>query len=296
MKKFLFIGIIPLILISLSMKSDKPAYTIFTGKGKTADYADLLKEANTADIILFGELHDNPICHWLEYELTSDLFSTKGTNLVLGAEMFEADNQLLVNEYINKIIRKKDFEAEAKLWPNYKTDYAPIMSLARDSAIKVVATNIPRRYAALVNAKGLECLDTMKAISRAYIAPLPIHYDSTLECYSSIRKNAGEGMPVHLMKNLPQAQAIKDATMAHFILKNGIEDQTTFLHFNGAYHSDNYQGIVWYLNDYLKRTNYSLKIMTISCVEQDGLKDLSKGNVGRADFIIVIPATMTKSQ
>jgi len=133
MKRFLLLGIIPIILLGLAMKSDKPAYTLFNGKGKSTGYSDLLKAARSADIILFGELHNNPISHWLEYELTRDLYTSKGENLVLGAEMFETDNQLLVNEYITKIIRKKDFEAEAKLWSNYKTDYAPVLDYARNN-------------------------------------------------------------------------------------------------------------------------------------------------------------------
>jgi uncharacterized iron-regulated protein len=101
---------------------DKPAYRVFNDKGKNADYKDILKAASEADIVFFGELHDNALCHWLELEFTKDLYAEKKETFVLGAEMFEADNQLLLNEYIGKFIRKKDFDAEAKLWPNYKTD------------------------------------------------------------------------------------------------------------------------------------------------------------------------------
>ena len=45
----------------------------------------------------------------------------------------------------------------------------------------------------------------------------------------------------HTTMHLAEAQAMKDATMAHFILKNW-EPGKTFLHFNGSYHSDNFQG------------------------------------------------------
>jgi len=286
-----------LMLCSLSaMRSDKPAYLVYTAKGKTADYGDILKQARSSDLIFFGELHNNPICHWLEYELTRDLYQDKQKKLVLGAEMLETDNQLLVTEYITKKIRKKDFEAEAKLWPNYKTDYAPLLDFAREKGLKFVATNIPRRFAAIVNLHGFEGLDSLLASERGLIAPLPIKYDSTLNSYQSMTKAAGDEMPAHMSANLPKAQAIKDATMAHFILKNGMENQTTFLHFNGAYHTDDYEGIVWYVRNYLKRTNFPLKIMTISCVEQDTLENLSAENQGKADYIICIPSSMTKTR
>lgn len=285
-----------LIILLTSLRSDKPAYKIYTLKGRSADYSDMLKAAAKADLIFFGEMHNNPICHWLELELARDLYEVKGANLVLGAEMLETDNQLLLDEYLKKMIRKKDFEAEAKLWPAYSTNYAPLVDFAREKEIRFVATSIPRRFAALVNQKGFEGLDSINARQRGLMAPLPIHYPDTLECYSSIAKAVGGGMQAHATQNLGKAQAIKDATMAHFIQKNGVVDETTFLHFNGSYHSDNFQGIIWYINDNLRTTSFSLKIMTISCVEQECIDTLSKSDLGKADFIIVIPSSMTKTR
>jgi len=294
MKKSLYSLLILSFFTLTALRSDKPAYKIFTPKGKFADYSDMLKAALSSDLVLFGEIHANPICHWLEYELMRDIYQVKKYDLVLGAEMLETDNQLLVNEYIMKRIRKKDFESEAKLWPNYKNDYAALIDFARDKGLKFIATNVPRRFAAMVNQNGFEGLDSLLGIERGMMAPLPIHYDSTLAGYQSMRKNIGDDMPAHVSENLPKAQALKDATMAHFIMKNISENKTTLLHFNGAYHSDNYEGIVWYVNDYLKRTNFPLKTLTISCVEQDTIEVLSKENLGKADFIICIPNSMTR--
>ncbi|MCK9421168.1 MAG: ChaN family lipoprotein [Bacteroidales bacterium] len=285
-----------ILFVFLSMKSDKQAYKVYNTKGHKADYDDILDAAKKSDIIFFGELHNNPICHWLQLELTKDLYAEKGDKLVLGAEMLEADNQLLVNEYLSKLIRKKDFESEAKLWPNYKTDYAPLVDFAREKGIKFIATNIPRRFAALVNQKGFEGLDSINAFERGLIASLPIKYLDTLECYKSIVKNAGEGMPVHLSQNLGKAQAIKDATMAQNIMKNGVFNEKTFLHFNGSYHSDNYQGTVWYVKQAIRKTSFDLKILTITCLEQGNIDTLSQNDAKKADFLIVIPSSMTKTQ
>jgi uncharacterized iron-regulated protein len=293
MKKSIFL--FPLLVVFLvSAKSDKPAYRLFDSKGHSKDYDDLLKEAKKADIIFFGEIHTNPICHWLELQLTKDLYEIKKQNLVLAAEMFERDNQLLVNEYMSKLIRKKDFEAEAKLWKNYKTDYAPIVDFASEKGLKFIATNVPRRYAAIVNAKGFEGLDSLNALERSLVATLPIKYDPELECYKKMKEMMGDS-PAHATDNLPKAQALKDATMAQFILKNGY-DPYTVLHFNGSYHSDNYQGILYYINEINKKTNITLKILTISSVEQDTISDLSKENLGKADFILCVPSDMVKTQ
>jgi uncharacterized iron-regulated protein len=293
MKKFLY-AIPVILLLFTAARSDKPAYRIFNVKGHSADYDDLLKAAKKADIILFGEIHSNPICHWLELQLTKDLYEAKKEKLVLAAEMFERDNQLILNEYLQKLIRKKDFEAEAKLWGNYKTDYAPLVDFAREKGLKFIAANVPRRFAAVVNAKGFEGLDSLNALERTLVAILPIKYDPEMECYKKMKEMMGDS-PAHKTDNLPKAQALKDATMAEYILKNGY-DPYTVLHFNGSYHSDNHQGIVYYLNEINKKTSETLNILTISTVEQDTIEDLSKENLGKGDFIICVPTDMTKSQ
>jgi len=275
--------------------SDKPAYQIYDAKGKKARYKDLIKDAMDSQVIFFGELHDNPISHWLEFELMKDLYEDKKEQLVLAAEMFEIDNQLLLNEYTRKFIRKKDFENEAKLWANYRTDYAPLVDFARDHGLKFVATNIPRRYAAVVNSKGFSGLDSINAYQRGMIAPLPIKYDSSLTCYQSIRAATDQGNAAHQGGHLAEAQAMKDATMGWFIYKN-LGEGITVLHFNGAYHSDNYEGIVWYLKDFARRFPFDTRILTITCVEQESTDSLSVKHLGKADYIICIPASMTKTR
>ncbi len=90
--------------------------------------------------------------------------------------------------------------------------------------------------------------------------------------------------------NFVYAQAAKDATMAHFINKN-LGRGTSFLHLNGAYHSNNDEGIIWYL----KRLNDDLKIVTIASCEQNKIDKLEEENYQLADFIICIPADMTKT-
>jgi uncharacterized iron-regulated protein len=278
-----------LITTSLSAQKDKPAYKVFTGEGKKADYGDILKEATKADVVFFGELHDNPISHWLELELTKDLYTEKGKSLILAAEMFETDNQLLIDEYFSGIIKESSFESEVRLWNNYETDYKPLLDFARDSGLKFIASNIPRRYAAVVNSGGFEALDSLSPEGLKYIAPLPIEYDPELPCYKDMLSMGG-GTMGHATDNLPKAQAIKDATMAYSIAKNR-NDGETIIHYNGSYHSDRYMGIIWYLNLY----SPGLKITTIATVLQDDVGKMDDENLGLADYVIVVPETMTRT-
>jgi len=279
--------------VSLSLSAqDKPAYRIFTAEGKKADYGDMVKAIKKADIVFFGELHDDPIAHWLELEVTRSLFAEKGKNLVLGAEMFEADNQLLIDEYFKGDYDAAKFEAEVKLWKNYHTDYKPLVELARTNKLPFIATNVPRRYAALVNKKGFEGLDSLSADAKKYFAPLPFPYDPEVKCYKDMLNMGGMGgnMPAHATANLPKAQALKDATMAHFIIKNWRKDKL-FIHYNGSYHSGNFEGIIWYLN----KLNPDLKIATMETVQQAETDSLEKEYLNKATFVIVIPKSMTRT-
>lgn len=269
-----------------AFKSDKNAYMIFDAKGKKCHYAQMLEEAKEADVVLFGEQHDNPINHWLEQELTKDLFVEKKENLVMGAEMFESDDQIVVNEFLSGSITEKTFKDECKIWTNFPSDYKPLLDFAKKNKLRFIATNIPRRYANMVYTRGLEKLDSIETEAKRWIAPLPISYDKTLKCYADIF-TAAKG---HGGENLPKSQAIKDATMAHFILKN-LSPGQTFIHYNGSYHSDNKTAIVWYL----KQVRPDLKVVTIGSAEQDSVSDLSKENNGLGDFILVTPASMSKT-
>lgn len=268
------------------IRSDKPGYILFDIKGERTDYDKMLAEALKSDVILFGELHDNPICHWLQHELTSDLFNSKKANLVLGAEMFEADDQIVLSEYLGSKVSEKTFKDECKLWTNYNTDYKPLVDFAKKNKLPFIATNIPRRYANLVYSKGEAALDSIDAEAKKWIAPYPIKYDGSIKCYKEIFENAGG----HGGENLPKSQAYKDATMAHFILKNWTKGKT-FIHYNGAYHSNHHQAIEWYL----KLQNPNLKVLVISSTEQKDLSKLEETTLGSGDFIIATPALMTKT-
>ena len=263
-----------------------PAYKVYKQKGKKSDFNDLVKACNDADIVLFGELHNSSIAHWLQLELTKALHEKKGDKLVLGAEMFEADNQLLIDEYLSGAISEKSFEREARLWPNYSTDYKPLMSIAQEQKLRFIATNIPRRYASKVAKEGLSSLDGLSSEAKSYIAPLPVEVDSTLPGYNAL---LSMGMGPHGSgENFMNAQAIKDATMAHFISENLGKNQT-FMHYNGAYHSNNFEGISWYL----KNKNPNLKIVTISCVTLADINKLDDESKDLANFIISIDEDVT---
>lgn len=282
--------LLPTILfVSLAASAQvKQPYSLFDEKGKSISYEKLLKACLKADVVFFGELHNNTLNHWLELQILKDLHKESG-DLAMGMEMFEVDNQLVLNEYLSKLIDEKQFLAEAKFWDNYKSDYRPLIEYAKANSIAVVATNVPRRYANVVYKKGLKTLDSLSQETKALIVPLPLTVDYTLSNYKAML----DGMAQHgggSAENLVASQALKDATMAHNIVKN-LKDGQIFYHLNGAYHSQDNQGIL----TYLKESKPKVKVLTIDVVEQDNIDSMEQGSAGKADFTFCIAKDMIKS-
>lgn len=272
------------LLIGSIAYSQERAYIIYNSKGKKVSYKKMMKTLVKKDILFLGEIHNNAISHFLQYEITIDLHEKR--SIILGAEMFETDTQEHLDAYLQSRISYEEFDSLGRLWPNYKTDYAPIVDFAIEHKLPFIASNIPRRYASLVYRKGFESLESLTEQEKAWIAPLPIPYDSELSKYKEILEMMGD----HGTPELVKAQAIKDATMAHFILKNHQQDHV-FIHLNGAYHSDDYEGIMWYV----VRERAGLDCGSVSTVVQADINKLESEYLGKADFIICVDENMTNT-
>ena len=273
-----------LLFANVLQAQDKKAFQLFDKNGMKVSYGKLLKASLKTQVVLFGEYHNNSVSHWMQLELTKDVAAK--TPVVLGAEMIEADNQTQLNQYLKGEIDQKKLDSTARLWKNYPTDYKPLVDFAKDNNFDFIATNIPRRYASMVSKKGFEALETLKSEEKTWIAPQPIPYDASLPGYVEMMKMMGD----HTSPNMPKAQASKDATMAYFINRN-LKANSVFTHYNGTFHSDNFDGINWYLKTY----NPTIEIVTISTVEQKDISKLEKENYNKADFILVIDEDVTKT-
>ncbi len=267
---------------------EKPAYSLYDGEGRELGYREMLDHCVRSDIILFGEIHEHPLVHWLQLKLTQDLYEIEKDNLMLGAEMLEADNQLIVDEYLTGFIEHEHLMKEAKIWENYDADYRPLVDIAKEHKLRFIATNIPRRYANLVAREGAKALERLSDEARRYMAPLPITLDLSTPGYRQAME-IGMAHGAHFdAQNFVAAQAVKDATMAYFILKNrGPKD--LFLHYNGDYHSKNCGGICWYLKQY----DPGIAVRTISSVSRD-TPVFDDECQGLADIVLVVPASLER--
>lgn len=270
------------------------AFQFMDGEGKTRKWKHVLKAAREADVIFLGEIHNNPISHWVALELAEAL-AAKGSPLVLGMEMFERDQQAVIDAYFANQLEQETFEDSLKLWPNYETDYRPLVELVRQRGFPLVATNVPRTYAKRTFMTGIQSLEQLPEEEKALMAPLPININYDLPSYVEMQNmlaSHGAEPDSASAAQFVQAQAIKDATMAHSIAEN-LPGKGKFLHINGVFHTKHREGIVLYL----QRLRPSLKILVISTLEmpEAPLDELPEEHEGLGDFILAVPQDMTKT-
>ncbi len=288
--KNILISILLVAFYSLHAQDFK-SYQFYDKKGKEVKTEKLVNELTGYDVVFFGENHNNSINHWLQLKVTEALYQKKNGQLILGAEMFERDNQPQLNKYLNGMFDAKTLKDSARLWNNFATDYQPLVDFAKDKKLPFIATNVPRRYASQVSKEGLESLKSLPSKDKAYIAQLPIKVTLETPGYPEMKKMMGDHAEEMKVMNFISAQAIKDATMAESILKN-LQAGKTFIHYNGNYHSKEFGGIYWYL----KQKNPNLKMAVISVFESEDpeLKVPEKDYIP-TDYNLVIPADMTKT-
>lgn len=289
MKKILWIVMLIMSMTTYAQKTPE-IFRIFDAKGKKISYEKMIKTVSATDVVFFGEIHNCVISHWMELKVLEAL-AENNNKLKVGMEMLEADNQLIIDEYTSSTISSDRFEEECRLWPNYSTDYEPLVYYAKRHHLPLIATNVPRRYASIVKEKGLAFLDSLSAEAKRYLPKLPIKYVEN--------KNAQEGFALMGLLGkaketkpqlMAQAQAIKDAAMGWFIAQN-LKKGEQMIHFNGTYHSDARNGIIPYLLEYRPKTTIS----TIRAVRQEEIDKIEKDYLGLADFYICITEDMNVS-
>ncbi|MFO7810242.1 MAG: ChaN family lipoprotein [Candidatus Delongbacteria bacterium] len=288
MKKFT----VTIIMIwSIMMNAQDNTFKIYDSQLEAVEFNTVLEKAKKSDMVFFGETHNSTVAHKIQLQLAIDLTEFAGERLVIGAEMFERDNQLIIDEYMADFFDDAKFEADARLWPNYRTDYRPLLKWAKENKIRFIATNAPRRYASMVSRDGFNALEKLSDEAKTYIADLPIKFDPQLTCYKTMMIGLKEKIHGNINpENLAKAQALKDATMAMSILQN-YKKGDLFYHINGNYHTYNKEGIVWHI----RQSEQDTEIFTISVIEADNIRKLPDGYKNKADVIIAIPKRSPRS-
>ena len=267
-----------------------------THRGRFIDFESMLADVTTADVLFLGEQHDDSSSHRLEAAALEGL-ARRRSNVVLGMEMFERDVQPALDSYLAGRTTEAEFLASSRPWPRYASDYRPLVEFARAYKWPVIASDVPRRLASLVSARGLKTtLDSLSTTDRAFAARdmLCPHDDY----FRRFAKAMGD-MPSHSGGATAESAADRAATIERIYLAQCIKDETMsesvataftvappralVVHVNGAFHSDYGLGTA----ERVKRRLPGKRVVVVSFVPVHDL-DMTNGKSQRtlADFIV----------
>ena len=279
--------VIPLFGLAQDISKHYKIYDV--KKQKTINLDDIIYDLADANVLFFGEEHNDSIGHYLEATLFKKMAVAYPGKTTLTMEMFHTDVQPVINEYLSGLISEKNFIKEARAWNNYK-DYKLMIEEAKLNKLDVIGGNGAARYSNAVTVKGLEILNSFPAESKKFIAPLPI--DTAIGRYldkftETLGGHSMGGMKVY------QTQNFWDATMAWSIAKyaKANKDKKIF-QVNGRFHSDEKLGTLAKLKGYAPK----LKVLNISAFSADDFNnpDWSKYK-DLGDYIIVTDPSLKRT-
>lgn len=229
---------------------------------------EVAKPANQC--ILLGEVHDDAVAHALQAHIV-DRCSRMTGPFTLSLEMFEADVQCPLDEYVLKrTIREQDMLLDCRAWGNYN-DYRPLVELCRERGVRVIAANAPRRYVSLVAREGPEVLGTLADNSEAkrFLPPLPLAPPSWQWREKFMQTSSDLARPANrepgsegecpfigfksgdVSRDMMSAQSLWDHSMA-FNLAKILKTGSKVVHVCGAFHCANGLGIPEALSRYVE--------------------------------------------
>ena len=277
---------------------------VVIGASSTTTMERMLDDLSRADVVFVGEEHDHTRGHILELEILKGV-RARNPKTMLSLEMFERDVQPVVDEYIGGYITETHFLQSSRPWPNYKSDYRPLVEFCKENTLPVIAANAPRRYVNIVSRKGQAGLAGLPKPSRAYLGrypysmDLPAGYDKMLTdlfggAHGQTGATTGSPPPTGMSspENMKESQALWDVTMADSIARAIHEHRGwKVMQVNGSGHSDHHFGIV----DRLKQMNPRLKVLVVTIRPDAEYPNVQVPKyAGQADFVIVTPADAKK--
>ena len=299
MKRLIF-GIILVISMCSSsfgqVKFSDDQIRVFDGKGNPASVEQIVKALSENEVVFLGELHDDAVGHAVQMEIFQRAVAEYAADrkVALSLEMFERDVQIIVNEYLSGLISEAQFMASSRPWGNYKTDYRPLVELAKQKKLPVIAANAPRRYVNMVSRNGRGSLNALTKDAKKWIAPLP--YAEPSDVYGKKFKALMGPSPEAQMgiDNILASQSLWDATMSNSVYKFLKDNKKPLVvHLVGGFHTESRLGTVEHLMKYRSKT----KAIVVTMRYEDDFKTFDKAkHTDIGDFVILTDGKQPRSK
>jgi uncharacterized iron-regulated protein len=244
---------------------------------KEIDLDFIKKEFQKHDVLVIGEEHDDKHGHKEKLKLIESI--AKDHLIILLMEMFETDQQIVLNEFLNDSIDEKIFESEIKLWNNY-SDYKPLVLFAKEKQIPILAANPPRRLVRILSRRGWSAIQNLPIESKNL---LPTLYSVEAFIEDRYEKKISESLKGHAdnsaLKQMILAQHLWDASMSEKIYNAFYKTKKKIIHINGRFHSDERMGVVYRLE------KMGIKVLTVSMYPEKNKPRIEDKNL--ADIIYI---------
>ena len=278
-------------LPAVAQDSMSAHYKIYDTRTKQIISIDkIVADVVGADVLFFGEEHNDSAGHYLENKIFRALHAAYGNNLALSMEMFEADGQLGLNEYLEGKIDESRFSKDVRLWSNYK-DYRPMIEYSKQNKIPVIAANPPRRYVTMVSRRGMSSLDSLSDEAKKFLPKLP--YDTLTGRYREKFVEIMKGGPGGDNPRVYHSQSLWDAGMANSIHKFLKKNKgKKIFHCVGGFHTEEKLGTA----AQLQMRNKKLKILNIASFSDKSFSNPDwEKEIYRGDYIIITNPDLKKT-
>lgn len=293
---FKIIVLILLVSVAQAFSQTPSKYSVFTGKGDASSIEAIVNALEGTDAVFLGELHDDSVGHAVQFEIFKKAVEKyyPSRKVTLSLEMFESDVQIILDEYLKGLISENHFMLSSRPWGNYKTDYRPLVELAKEKRLDVVAANAPRRYVNMVSRGGREALNPLTKEAKKWLAPLP--YAEASDAYSKKFKALMGPSPEAQMgiDKILSSQSLWDATMAYSVARSLKKNKRSLVvHLNGGFHTENRLGTVEHFLRYRKKA----KALVVTIKYVDDFKNFNKArDTDVGDFVILTDAKEPRSK
>ncbi|MCW8331618.1 ChaN family lipoprotein [Photobacterium sp. SDRW27] len=237
-------------------------YSITSPQGDTLNLSELAQALKDADIILVGEWHGHPGAHLMQAQLFAQLYS-QNTNIALSMEHFTREKQSIVNQYLTGEIGEKTLIKEGNAWPNYGSDYRPLVEFAKQNQLDVIAANAPKPIVRCIGQNGADYLERLPAVERKWVAEsLTLNNDAYQEKFTASMHHGDEAKTQRQFA----AQTAWDDTMAESMVDYlALHPDKQIIHVAGRFHVAEGLGTAARITS----RNPALKVMMVTPVTEE---------------------------
>ena len=254
--------------------------------GERAGFEAMIDDLAKADVVFVGEDHGNPHHHEAQRRIAVALLE-RNPRLTIGMEMLQTDSQAAADRWVEGAIDLETFLREIdwrRTWGFPIELYRPLLELAREKRVPIVAHNATEATVQRLREAGIEGLTPEE---RTALPEMDLRNEAHQEWVRQAFR-AHHDMPEAQFQRFYAIQVLWDETMAESIARVQRETGRPMIVFAGTGHLIRRLGIP----SRLERRNEDLKtrvVLAVPAVENTPHEIRSSVEAGDADWLWITP-------